>query len=366
MLSVATVTPAMGGNYYTKAEENYYTRDQTVTDCWRGSLCEEAGLVPGQQVRAEAFQLMLNNSGSAKCAAYDLTFSAPKSVSIMSETGNSAQHADMMAAHQAAVKATLEQIERREIGARITRRGITEHVHTGKMVCACFEHNISREVDPQLHTHCVIMNRTEYQGKDYAVDGKPLYHVQKVYGTEYRARLAAELQERGYAVEVTDAEKGFFELSGFKPETLQHFSKRRQQIENAMQEAGESGAKAAQEANLDTRRTKERVNIDELRGQWRQEREALQDLPEKVLEVKAPGMATKTAAYKEAVKAMELREFAWTKENMVNAVMAHGITAGMTIDEAETWIDNDRQLLYAHLKGKDLGQVYLTTQANID
>lgn len=237
MLSVATVTPAMGGNYYTKAEENYYTRDQTAQDYWRGYLCEEAGLTSGQQVQAEQFQLMLNNSGSEKCAAYDLTFSAPKSVSIMSETGNSAQHADMLAAHQAAVKATLEQIERREIGARITSGGITEHVHTGKMVCACFEHNISREVDPQLHTHCVIMNRTEYQGKDYAVDGQPLYHIQKVYGTEYRARLATELQERGYAVEITDAEKGFFELSGFKPETIQHFSKRRQQIEEAMQEA---------------------------------------------------------------------------------------------------------------------------------
>ena len=366
MLSVATVTPAMGGNYYTKAEENYYTRDQTAQDYWRGSLCEEAGLTSGQQVQAEQFQLMLNNSGSAKCAAYDLTFSAPKSVSVMSETGNSAQHADMLAAHQAAVKATLEQIERREIGARITHGGITEHVHTGKMVCACFEHNISREVDPQLHTHCVIMNRTEYQGKDYAVDGQPLYHIQKVYGTEYRARLATELQERGYAVEITDVEKGFFELSGFKPETIQHFSKRRQQIEQAMQETGKSGAKAAQEATIETRRAKEHVNIEELRAVWKQERETLQDLPEKMQEITAPSGATRLVAYVEARKAMELREFAWTKEEMVNKVLSYGVTTGMTRAEAENLIDYDRQLLSAHLKGKDLGKVYLTTQAKID
>lgn len=366
MLSVSTVTPAMGGNYYTKAEENYYTRDQTVNDCWRGSLCEEAGLAPGEQVQAGAFQLMLNNSGSSKCAAYDLTFSAPKSVSIMYETGTAAQHADMMAAHQAAVKATLEEIERREIGARITSLGITEHVNTGKMVCACFEHNISREADPHMHTHCVIMNRTEYQGKDYAVDGKSLYHIQKVYGMEYRARLALELQERGYAVELTDVEKGFFEISGFRPETIQHFSTRRQQIEEAMQEAGESGAKAAQEAALYTRKAKEHVNIEELRQQWRQEREALQELPEKRPEIKPPLASARLLAYREARTAMELREFAWTKEEMVNMVMSYGVTLGMTRAEAENLIDYDRQLLSAHLKGKDLGKVYLTTQANID
>lgn len=209
MLSVANVTESMGSTYYANASENYYTRDAGVQDRWQGSLCETAGLAIGEEIQAEQFQLMLANSGSTKCAAYDCTFSAPKSVSILAELGTPEQHAELLVAHQAAVEATLHEIEDKEIGARITKDGITRHIHTGRMIAAKFEHDISRELDPQMHTHCVIMNRTEYRGKSYAVDGKPLYKIQKVYGMEYRARLAAMLQERGYAIHVTDKEKGF-------------------------------------------------------------------------------------------------------------------------------------------------------------
>lgn len=209
MLSVATVTEPMGRTYYANASENYYTRDASALDRWQGNLCREGGLQEGSTIQADQFQLMLANSGSEKCSAYDCTFSAPKSVSILAELGTEAQHKELLAAHQAAVEATLHEIEDKEIGARITHNGVTEHVHTGRMIAAKFEHDISREMDPQMHTHCVIMNRTEYQGKSYAVDGSPLYKIQKVYGMEYRARLAAELQARGYAIHVTDHEHGF-------------------------------------------------------------------------------------------------------------------------------------------------------------
>ena len=279
MLSVATVTEPMGRTYYANASENYYTRDASALDRWQGSLCREGGLQEGSTIQADQFHLMLANSGSEKCSAYDCTFSAPKSVSILAELGTEAQHKELLAAHQAAVEATLHEIEDKEIGARITHNGVTEHVHTGRMIAAKFEHDISREMDPQMHTHCVIMNRTEYQGKSYAVDGSPLYKIQKVYGMEYRARLAAELQARGYAIHVTDHEHGFFELDGIEPETLQHFSKRRQQIEQAMREQGVSGAKAAQRATLETRKAKEHSNIQELRKEGRPDLVQLQELP---------------------------------------------------------------------------------------
>ena len=55
---------------------------------------------------------------------------------------------------------------------------------------------------------------TNYNGKLYAVDGSRLYQVQKIYGAEYRARLAQNLRARGYEITITDTEKGFFELSG--------------------------------------------------------------------------------------------------------------------------------------------------------
>ena len=368
MLSVATVTESMGSSYYANAAENYYTRDATVNDAWQGSLCEAAGLEPGGEIQAEQFQLMLHNSGSAKCAAYDCTFSAPKSVSILAELGTKEQHAALLAAHQAAVASTLQEIEANEIGARITHDGVTEHIHTGRMVAAKFEHDISRELDPQIHTHCVIMNRTEYQGKTYAVDGTPLYKIQKTYGMEYRARLAAELQERGYSIHVTDQERGFFELDGIEEKTLQHFSKRRQQIEQAMTEKGVSGAKAAQQATLETRKAKEHTDIQQLRQEWKQELAELQELPDNLgqecrYEVTE---ANRLVAYQEAVKSMEMQQFAWKPDELEGKVLAYGVPYGMARADARRLMQKDPRLLEAHLKGRDAGLVYQTTQANLD
>lgn len=368
MLCVATVTEPMGRTYYANASENYYTRDASVLDRWQGNLCKEGGLQEGSAIQADQFQLMLANAGSEKCSAYDCTFSAPKSVSILAELGTDAQHKNLLAAHQAAVEATLHEIEDKEIGARITHDGITEHVHTGQMIAAKFEHDISREMDPQMHTHCVIMNRTEYQGKSYAVDGSPLYKIQKVYGMEYRARLAAELQARGYAIHVTDPEHGFFELDGIEAETLQHFSKRRQQIEQALHEQGVSGAKAAQQATLETRKAKEHTDIQELRKEWRQELAHLQELPREQGQGASRQMTEedRKAIYMETVKAMELQQFAWTPMELEGKVMAHGVPFGMTREDARRLIQQDPRLLEAHLKGRDVGLVYLTTQANLD
>lgn len=368
MLSVATVTEPMGRTYYANASENYYTRDASALDRWQGNLCREGGLQEGSTIQADQFQLMLANSGSEKCSAYDCTFSAPKSVSILAELGTEAQHKELLAAHQAAVEATLYEIETKEIGARITHNGVTEHVHTGRMIAAKFEHDISREMDPQMHTHCVIMNRTEYQGKSYAVDGSPLYKIQKVYGMEYRARLAAELQARGYAIHVTDHEHGFFELDGIEPETLQHFSKRRQQIEQAMREQGVSGAKAAQRATLETRKAKEHSNIQELRKEWRQDLVQLQELPIEQGQgvVRRITEEERKAVYMDAVKSMELQQFAWTPMELESKVMARGVPVGMTREDARHLIQQDPRLLEANLKGKNAGLIYLTTQANLD
>ena len=72
----------MAGSYFADAEENYYTRDQSAADEWQGKLCEKLGLQDGAAVKAEDFQVILSARGS-KCAGYDLTFLAPKSVSIV-------------------------------------------------------------------------------------------------------------------------------------------------------------------------------------------------------------------------------------------------------------------------------------------
>lgn len=335
MMSVSTCSAAMAASYYQK--DNYYAKDITAEDKWQGKLCRAVGLKSGQTVNAEAFQSMLDNSGR-KCAAYDVTFSAQKSVSIAAETSE-AVRSDVMKAHHEAVEETLNEIEKNEIGCRITKDGVTTWTPTGKAAIAKFDHNISRDGDMQLHTHAIFLNKTELDGKDYSIDGRRLYATQKLYGTEYRSRLAAKLQNMGYEVKVTDAEKGFFELSDIKQDTIDHFSKRRTAIVAEMAKKGVDGAEAAQAANLKTRQSKKHLDMTDKRAEWRNELQSLnQKAPTKGAAIKVT-TAMRYEAFTAAVKDLESKQFAFTTKEIEQAAISQGTCTGMTKKHADKFLN---------------------------
>jgi conjugative relaxase-like TrwC/TraI family protein len=123
--------------------------------------------------------------------------------------------------------------------AALTRRG-----HNGAMVLdteglviARFEHRTSRALDPQLHSHCLALNkvRDPADGSWRALDGRALYGEAKPAGMVYQAALRAELTARlGVAWERV-SRHGQAELAGIPGEVLELFSKRSAQIEAAAQ-----------------------------------------------------------------------------------------------------------------------------------
>ena len=90
----------------------------------------------------------------------DLTFSAPKSVSIVAMAGGDAA---VVAAHDAAVRRTLAWLEASTIRTRVRdpESGLLVHAGGQKMVAATFRHEVSRNLDPQLHTHAVVANMVQ-------------------------------------------------------------------------------------------------------------------------------------------------------------------------------------------------------------
>src|SRR5262249_2831451 len=90
---------------------------------------------------------------------YDFTFSAPKSVSVMAILGGDTR---LRQAHEDAVAAALRELES-HAGARVRQKGANEDRITGNLAMAVYEHDTSRELDPQLHTHAVAANLT-YDG----------------------------------------------------------------------------------------------------------------------------------------------------------------------------------------------------------
>ena len=159
-------------------------------------------------------------------AATDLTFSAPKSVSLQALVGDDDR---LIAAHQTAVEKTLALIEQRYAHTRVMKGGDSQLVNTGNLVVAEFDHIESRSLDPHLHTHCLVMNMTELEnGKWYSHLNDAICDNKKYLGMMYQSYLATFVQKLGYEIEARL--HGQFEIKGFKEQDRIEFSKRRQQI----------------------------------------------------------------------------------------------------------------------------------------
>ncbi|WP_162604683.1 MobF family relaxase [Geomonas edaphica] len=160
-------------------------------------------------------------------AGNDLTFSAPKSISIAYAAGVNG----VREAHDAAVCSVLSHLEEHYSHYRSP-----EGIRCGDMVAAKFDHATSRNVDPQLHSHVFVVNAVHVgDGSWRANEPRAIFQDQKSLGLLYRQELARELSARGFEVEVRDRSQMFIELKGIDPLLIDHFSSRRQAIEEQVE-----------------------------------------------------------------------------------------------------------------------------------
>lgn len=204
-------------------------------------------------------------------AGYDLTFSAPKSVSLLAAFGGRTVTGAVVAAHAAAVEEAVGWLERTTATAARGHHGDgrrADRVETSGFVAAAFEHGTSRAGDPQVHTHVVVVNVLRgVDGRWSAVDSRALFRHGKTAGYLYQATLRAQLTER-LGVEWEPVRRGVAEILGVPSVVRRAFAKRSEQVRTALRAAGATGSKAAQAACLDTRPDKERVPSEELELRW--------------------------------------------------------------------------------------------------
>ncbi len=179
-----------------------------------------------QGLKKASEQLIKSLSKSTHRAALDCTFSAPKSVSIACLVGGKNE---LLEAHKTAVEEALRFIETRLAGTRVGAKNNRQFARTGNVIGAKFHHGTSREGDPQLHTHCVVMNMTQRDKNNWrAMHTDPIYQHSKLAGLIYQNKLAELVQKKGYAIEVKN--NGTFELKGYTEKDISIFSKRRKQV----------------------------------------------------------------------------------------------------------------------------------------
>jgi conjugative relaxase-like TrwC/TraI family protein len=187
--------------------------------------------------RHSADRISLDGSEQSKGRSlYDLTFSAPKSVSIQALVGGDER---LVAAHDRAVRETLVEAESHS-ATRVRLSGANENRTTANWIVATYRHDTSRELDPQLHTHAVAANLTYdgVEGRWKALQASGLYE-RRAYLTEvYRNALAREVRGLGYEIEPRRDSKGKdhgFEIRGVSNEMLEKYSVRSAQRDAAIE-----------------------------------------------------------------------------------------------------------------------------------
>lgn len=202
-------------------------------------------------------------------AGFDLTFTAPKSVSLLFALGDRDSTEEVMAAHRNAVHAAVGHLERR---AWAVRRGTGEDrstVPAGGMVGASFTHCLSRAGDPHLHTHVLAANLAHgVDGRWSALDSRGPFAHARAAGALYDAHLRAELTGRlGLSWSWHDG-RGW-DVDGADPLLLAAFSGRAAEIRQELAARGSTSARARRVAWAATRDPKDPLKTSEdLAASW--------------------------------------------------------------------------------------------------
>ncbi|RJG52413.1 conjugative relaxase [Sphingobium terrigena] len=268
--------PANIARYYTVGD--YYTKGGNEPSEWGGKLAADLGL--SGAVDPKLFRdLLAGKVGDQQLGrhrangeiqhhpGWDFAVNAPKSVSIMALVAGDER---VLAAHERAVTAAIFYLEEQ---AQLRRReeGKIVHEMTGRILVARFTEHGSRELDPHLHTHLVVLNMTNREDGDSmaSLESRVMYGEQRVAGQIYRNALAYSLREAGYEIDA-DPRSGLFEIRGVPKDLIDQFSQRAEAIEDHAREYGLVGQKAQRASFYATRKAKVKIGKEELSAQWHQ------------------------------------------------------------------------------------------------
>jgi len=265
MLSIHPISssPVVATRYYTKGD--YYSKGDDEPSVWSGAGASILGLEGS--VKPSDFQAILEGklprnetAGWEKTGSgehhpgWDLTFSAPKGVSIMATVGGDQR---LIEAHNDAVQDALKFMEKYAHVRERADDGTYVFKATNNLVVAQFTEFFSRTLDPHLHTHCPIANMTydAERGEWFSLYSYPLFLMKMAGGQIYRNALAFKVQELGYDIRKT-LDKGLFDLRNVPKPLLEIYSRRRKKIEDYAEKHGWKSASEFAIATLITRPAK--------------------------------------------------------------------------------------------------------------
>ncbi|QHS35585.1 relaxase domain-containing protein [Alcaligenes faecalis] len=275
---------ALATHYYADQADDYYSRDGSAAS-WQGQGAQRLGAAG--KIHPARFKAMLQGDfghgiaagrsirkDTKARAALDLTFGAPKSITLQALIGGDKR---LIQANDKAVAAALAYVEQHLTMGRHKENGKSRVEHTGNLIIAKFRHETARPTegaapDPHLHIHAVLMNLTQRaDGSWVALSNEKIFRLLRVTDSIYQAELERNVRALGYAVR---HEKSHIELAHISREQIEFFSKRSAGITAELSARGTSreGAPHAlrQGINLAHCQAKtQEFSRTELHQQWR-------------------------------------------------------------------------------------------------
>ena len=270
---ICTITPIVNrqqaASYYSR--DDYYSKDAKKSDYWRGIFAKSIGL-DGTVVDKKHIEEFINfvsnrdsiGEGKTPTLACDITFSVPKSVSLLQAV--SPKYREIV--NKCLEETTNEMIaliQDKYIRARRGKGGKTfEYTHN--FITAGINHEVNRNDELDRHVHLFIPNLTQTKdGKILTIDIRYLMKQQKLFGAISRSILATKLQREGIEIEVDNPRHGFYHVKGINRDVEEKFSSRCAEILEEKKKSGADSARDIQSIILKTRKAKNhKINIDKI------------------------------------------------------------------------------------------------------
>ena len=281
MLSMTSLGSAENVDRYYNKELNtasYYTRDaQGTGGVWGGKFAESIELsgavstgdfkAVARNIHPETRQKITQRTSSVRRVGYDLTFTAPKGVSILQELGGDKR---IGVAFDKAVETTFRRLEQdARTRVRINKQD-TERV-TGNLMWAGFTHYTARPVngvpDPHLHRHNIVFNATydATEDKQKAAALADIKTNMPFYEAVFHSELAAEMHDLGYKT-VSDGKYWDLDLNA---SIIEKFSNRKTEVLKESKKRGITSGKSRAQVALFSRSKKSKdISMSELRNDW--------------------------------------------------------------------------------------------------
>ncbi len=352
MLSIGKMAAGQH-QYYTglAGADDYYVSGREPPGRWWGGGAEALGCT-GQVIADDLKSLcdgfspdggkLVQNAGKEnRTAGWDCTFTMPKSVSVLWSQGDGTVRSEVEAAHARAVEAALAWIEKHAAFCRVGKDGAGEE--RAKLVVACFDHSTNRNQEPNVHTHCLLLNvGVTEDGWTRALKSSRLFDAKMAGGALYRCQLSSELEKRLGLVE--RRVKGWFEVEGVPQRLCEQFSSRREEILEHLKARGLESATAASFAALATRQKKESLPREDLFAAWRAEGEAHGFGPAEAhaLTGQAPSRdpaAEFHTAFRDAVDRLSTSHSHFSGLELLRAVAEEAQCRGLSAEEVVTRLD---------------------------